>query len=47
MLMSKGSLEIFFHGKLVTTLVILSAALLIVPYILQAIAARRRATAAD
>lgn len=42
MLMSKGSLEIFFHGKLVTTLVLLSIALLVVPYILQAISARRR-----
>jgi TctA family transporter len=37
MLMSKGSLGIFFSNTLVTTLVLIAAALLVVPVIWQAI----------
>ena len=46
MLMSKGSLDIFLHGKLVTALVVLSAILLLAPLVLQAIGRHRaKATA--
>ena len=46
MLMSKGSLEIFIHGKLVTTLVVLSLVLLVLPLILQMTGRRGAAKAA-
>jgi TctA family transporter len=47
MLMSQGSLWIFFSNPLVTTMVLLALALIIVPLVLQAMARRRvRASAA-
>ncbi len=47
MLMSKGSLDIFVGGTLVTTLVVLSAALIVVPLILQAAGRRAPKVATD
>ena len=47
MLMSKGSLGIFVGGTLVTTLVVLSAALILVPLLLQWLGKRPAKATAD